>query len=294
MTDRIHFIPVGFDFHRLIYPISKGDLPADRVVLIDTDTEDVDSRAGDLAGNMVQRLEESFELIDVDVDHEQIEYEQLYSYENLYPLAYDYLWTELQKGNEVYVNISSMPRTVAFAFATAADSIIAEKDPKYRDQVHTYYAAPDEYLVLDMIEAIDNQIEFLEKLEDIRMPERLHELKEIREKIDRVGVTEGVREIDDGDMYVEFPASPARELQDFEESILEFLYREGAMESTSQLAEQLAADLGEEYNDSFRSRVQYNASNLDERGYVDRDEKGNRHETSLSTMGMMWVKTHRD
>jgi hypothetical protein len=294
MTDRIHFIPVGFDFHRLIYPISKGDLPADRVVLIDTDTEDVDSRAGDLAGNMVQRLEESFELIDVDVDHEQIEYEQLYSYENLYPRAYDYLWTELQKGNEVYVNISSMPRTVAFAFATAADSIIAEKDPKYRDHVHTYYAAPDEYLVLDMIEAIDNQIEFLEKLEDIRMPERLHELKEIREKIDRVGVTEGVREIDDGDMYVEFPASPGRELQDFEESILEFLYREGAMESTSQLAEQLAADLGEEYNDSFRSRVQYNASNLDERGYVDRDEKGNRHETSLSTMGMMWVKTHRD
>lgn len=294
MTDRIHFIPVGFDFHRLIYPISKGDLPADRVVLIDTDTEDVDSRAGDLAGNMVQRLEESFELIDVDVDHEQIEYEQLYSYENLYPRAYDYLWTELQKGNEVYVNISSMPRTVAFAFATAADSIIAEKDPKYRDQVHTYYAAPDEYLILDMIEAIDNQIEFLEKLEDIRMPERLHELKEIRKKIDRVGVTEGVREIDDGDMYVEFPASPGRELQDFEESILEFLYREGAMESTSQLAEQLAADLGEEYNDSFRSRVQYNASNLDERGYVDRDEKGNRHETSLSTMGMMWVKTHRD
>lgn len=294
MTDRIHFIPVGFDFHRLIYPISKGNLPADRVVLIDTDTEDLDSRAGDLAGNMVQRLEESFELIDVDVDHEQIEYEQLYSYENLYPRAYDYLWTELQNGNEVYVNISSMPRTVAFAFATAADSIIAEKDPKYRDQVHTYYAAPDEYLVLDMIEAIDNQIEFLEKLEDIRMPERLHELKEIREKIDRVGVTEGVREIDDGDMYVEFPASPGRELQQFEESILEFLYREGAMESTSQLAEQLAADLGEEYNDSFRSRVQYNASNLDERGYVDREEKGNRHETSLSTMGMMWVKTHRD
>lgn len=294
MTDRIHFIPVGFDFHRLIYPISKGNLPADRVVLIDTDTEDVDSRAGDLAGNMVQRLEESFELIDVVVDHEQIEYEQLYSYENLYPRAYDYLWTELQNGNEVYVNISSMPRTVAFAFATAADSIIAEKDPKYRDQVHTYYAAPDEYLVLDMIEAIGNQIEFLEKLEDIRMPERLHELKEIREKIDRVGVTEGVREIDDGDMYVEFPASPGRELQQFEESILEFLYREGAMESTSQLAEQLAADLGEEYNDSFRSRVQYNASNLDERGYVDREEKGNRHETSLSTMGMMWVKTHRD
>ena len=294
MTDRVHFIPVGFDFHRLIYPISKGDLEADRVTLIDTDTEDVDSPAGELAENMVQRLSESFELIDVAVRHEQIDYDQLYNYEELYPLAYDYLWTELQAGNEVYVNISSMPRTVAFAFATAADSIIAEQDDEYRDRVHTYYAAPDDYLVLDMIKAIDNQIEFLEKLEDIRVPERLHELRDVREKIDRVGVTEGVREIDDGQMYVEFPASPGRELQEFEVVILEFLYREGAMTSTSQLAEQLAADLEVEYNDSFRSRVQYNVSKLDERGYVERVEKGNRHETSLSTMGMMWVKTHRD
>ena len=294
MTDQVHLIPVGFDFHRLIYPISKGDFEADRVVLIDTNTEDVDSPAGELAGKMKRRLSESFELIDVAVQHEQVEYDQLYSYEELYPLAYDYIWTELRDGNEVYVNISSMPRTVAFAFATAADSLIVQKDDKYRDQVHTYYVAPENYLVLDMLEALDNQIEFLEKLEDIRMPERLHELREIREKIDRVGVTEGVREIDDGQMYVEFPASSGRELQPFEKNILEFLYREGAMASTSQLAEQLAADLGEEYNDSFRSRVQYNVSNLDDRGYVDRVEKGNRLETSLSTMGMMWVKTHRD
>ncbi|QIB75329.1 MarR family transcriptional regulator [Halogeometricum borinquense] len=294
MTDRVHFIPVGFDFHRLIYPISKGDLEADRVVLLDADADDVDSAASELSGKMVQRLSESFELIDVDVRHNQIEYDELYNYEELYPLAYDHIWTELQAGNEVYVNISSMPRTVAFAFATAADSIIAEKDAEYRNRVHTYYVAPDDYLVLDMLEAIDNQIEFLQTLEDIRMPERLHELRDIRSKVDRVGVTEGVRELEDGKMYVEFPASPGRELQDFEKSILEFLYREGAMESTSQLAEQLAADIGEEYNDSFRSRVQYNASNLDERGYIDRVEKGNRHETSLSTMGMMWVKTHRD
>jgi hypothetical protein len=292
MTDRVHFIPVGFDFHRLIYPISKGDLEADRVVLIDNDANGVDSPAGDLAGKMKRRLSESFELIDVSVQHEQVEYDQLYSYEKLYPLAYDYIWTELQDGNEVYVNISSMPRTVAFAFATAADSLIAEKDHKYRNQMHTYYVAPDNYLVLDLIEALDNQIEFLEKLEDIRMPERLHELRGIREKINRIGVTEGVREIDDGQMYVEFPASPGRELQLFEKEIIEFLYREGAMASASQLAKQLATDLGEEYNDSFRSRVQYNVSNLDDYGYLDRVEKGNRHETSLSTMGMMWVKTH--
>jgi hypothetical protein len=294
MTERVHFIPVGFDFHRLIYPISKGDLEADRVILFDTDTKGEDSREAELAGNMVRRLAESFELIDVDVRREKVAYEELYSYEELYPDAHDYLWGELQQGNEVYVNISSMPRTVAFAFATAADSLIAEKDAKYRERIHTYYAAPNEYLVLDLIEEIDEQIHFLEQLEDLRASDRLHNLRDFREKINRVGVTEGVRELDDGKIYTEFPASPGRELQPFEQDILVFLYRQGAMSSTSQLAEELAKYVGEEYDDSFRSRVQYNASNLDERGYVDRDEKGNRHETSLSTMGLMWVKTHRE
>lgn len=292
MTEQVHFIPVGFDFHRLIYPISKGKLAADRVILFDTDTEDADSLAGDLAGNMVRRLSEAFELVDVTVEEEQIALEELYSYEELYPEAYEYLWTELEAGNEVFVNISSMPRTVAFAFATAANSIITERSKEIRDQVHTYYVAPENYLVIDMIEVIDNQIDFLEKLEDIRVPERLHELREVKDKIDRFGVTAGVRELDDGSMFVEFPASPSREIQPFEQYILKFLFQKGAMDSTSQLAEQLAEYLGEEFNDSFRSRVQYNVSNLDDQGYVDRQEAGNRHETSLSTMGMMWVKTH--
>ncbi|MWG35393.1 HFX_2341 family transcriptional regulator domain-containing protein [Halomarina oriensis] len=293
MTERIHFIPVGFDFHRLIYPISKGDLEADRVILLDTQPKEDESAAGELTGNMVDRLKESFELIDVDVEHREVDYEDLYSYEELYPLAYDYLLTELRDGNEVYANISSMPRTVAFAFATAADSIIAEKDEDYREQVHTYYVAPDQYLIHDLIEAIENQIELLSTIEGFDAFERLHELRELKEKVDRIGVTEGVKTLDNGKMYVEFPSSPEGELQEFEGTILDFLYRNGAMNSTSQLAEQLAADLGQEYDDSFRSRVQYNASKLQDRGYLDRVERGNRHETSLSTMGTMWVKTHR-
>jgi predicted transcriptional regulator len=48
----------------------------------------------------------------------------------------------------------------------------------------------------------------------------------------------------------------------------------------------------EEYDESFRSRVQYNVSKLDEKGYVDREKVGNRLKTQLSTMGRMWVKTH--
>jgi repressor of nif and glnA expression len=93
-------------------------------------------------------------------------------------------------------------------------------------------------------------------------------------------------------MYVEFPSSPGSDVEDFEETILNFLFRQDPIASTSALAEQLAEEEGEEYNESFRSRVQYNVSKLDEKGYVDRNKEGNRLETQLSTMGRMWVKTH--
>ena len=43
MTERVHIIPVGFDFERLIYPISQGQMEADRVVLITPSPEFVAS-----------------------------------------------------------------------------------------------------------------------------------------------------------------------------------------------------------------------------------------------------------
>jgi len=52
MSDRVHFIPVGFDFDRLIRPISKGEMEADRVVLLTHEGEpddDPTDRAAQLA-----------------------------------------------------------------------------------------------------------------------------------------------------------------------------------------------------------------------------------------------------
>jgi len=299
MTERVHFIPVGFDFDRLIYPISKGELGADRVVLIthegDPDDEATD-RAADLANNMTTRLENSFELIDVEVEREPIDIEELYQYETLYPVAHEYILDELEAGNEVFVNISSMPRTTAFAFATAADSIIAEYQSEVegiRDMLHTYYVAPDKYLVLEMIDALEDAKNLFEEMsEDIRVHPQYTNIRDLLNKIDENGVTEGARDLD-GQMYVEFPSSPSSDVEEFEETILNFLFRKDSIASTSALAEQLAEEEGEKYDESFRSRVQYNVSKLDEKGYVDREKVGNRLETQLSTMGRMWVETHR-
>jgi hypothetical protein len=300
MTERVHFIPVGFDFDRLIYPISKGQMDADRVVLIthegDPD-DDATDRAAELASNMTNRLENSFELIDVEVEREPIDIEELYEYETLYPMAHEYILDELEAGNEVFVNISSMPRTTAFAFATAANSIIAEYQSEVegiRDMLHTYYVAPDKYLVLEMIDALEDAKDLFEEMsEDIRVHPQYTNIQDLLNKIDENGVTKGARDLD-GQMYVEFPSSPGSDVEAFEETILNFLFEKDPISSTSALAEQLAEEEGEEYDESFRSRVQYNVSKLDEKGYVNREKEGNRLETQLSTMGRMWVETHWD
>ncbi|RJT03845.1 DUF6293 family protein [Halococcus sp. IIIV-5B] len=296
MTERVHFIPVGFDFERLIFPISKGQMEADRVVLI-TNAGDLDeelNEAAKLAGNMTQRLEESFELIDVEVEQKPIETDKMFEYETLYPMAYEYILDELERGNEVFVNISSMPRTVAFAFATAADSIITEYQEEIeeiRDSLHTYYVSPENYLVQEMMEVLEDTSEFLKQYEDLRAHNIISDIQQLLDRINKRGVTEGARSLN-GQMYVEFPSSPRSSVDDFERTILDFLFEGDTVASTSALAEELAQVLNEEYNESFRSRVQYNVSKLDEKGYVDREWVGNRLETELSTMGRMWVKTH--
>jgi hypothetical protein len=298
MAERVHFIPVGFDFDRLIYPISKGQMEADRVILIthdgNADDEPTD-RAAELAANMTNRLQTSFELIDIDVERESISIEDLYEYETLYPIAHDHILDELQAGNEVFVNISSMPRTTAFAFATAADSIIAEYQSEVegiRDMLHTYYVAPEEYLVLEMIDALEDARDLFEDLiEDIRVPSQYENICELLEKIEDNGVTKGARELN-CQLYTEFPSSPGSNIEEFEETILNFLAGRDPIQSTSVLAEKLAKAEGIDYDESFRSRVQYNVSKLEEKGYVGRNKVGNRLETKLSTMGRMWVKTH--
>jgi hypothetical protein len=294
MNERVHFLPVGFDFDRLILPISKGQMEADRVVLVTHDIGDEPTRAAELASRLTDQLESSFDLLDVEVERKELEVEELYEYEVLYPEAHDYILNEIVDGNEVYVNISSMPRTTAFAFATAADSIIAEYQKEVdeiRDKVHTYYVSPQNYLVLDMIEALKDAKELMKGMEDLDVYPQYQNICEILDKVEDGGVTEGTREMD-GQMYVEFPSSPGSDVDEFEKRILKFLKGKDPISSTSALAEQFAEQEGEEYGESFRSRIQYNVSKLDEKGYVDREKDGNRFETELSTMGRMWVETH--
>lgn len=300
MDNQVHFIPVGFDFDRLIHPIAKGGLDADRVVLVTHDEGDdfgEQEQAAALAGGIVRRLKDSFDLIDVTVEQIDLEHDEMYAFEELYPLAHRYLLKELRKENEVFVNISSMPRPVAFAFATAADSLITENPedmPDIRQRLHTYYVRPEQYVVHELVEALEDEVDYLKQLADANASKRRSKLQALIDKVEEGGVTEGTLSPQDSDkMYVEFPASPGAQIEDTEKQILRFLGdRDEPMRSISDLAEELAAEQGIDYDDSFRSKIQYNVTRLEEKGYVDREDAGNRKQTTLSTMGRMWIETH--
>jgi len=293
MGQDVHIIPVGFDFERLSQPISKGNLDADRVRLLAGVGDESNGEVQALVDRMLEQLLFTFDrMLGMKVEHEDIS--DIYGFDDIYVKAYKMISEEVGKGNRVWINISSMPRTVGFAFATAANSIIVE-DPDLRDDIHTYYVPPEDYLVVNMIQELRETRETLEEAveEDDSGPlsDQLESIEGLIDDIDSSGVTKGARKMN-GELHVEFPAVASGELREFEEEIIQFLQEKGSMQSTSALARKLAAVMGEETDDAFRSKVQYNATRLEKKGYINRIEGENSYETRLSTMGTLWARTH--
>jgi hypothetical protein len=292
MTKQVHIIPVGFDYERLFQPISQGKLEADQVYLLHSSREESDEEARRLAENMLGKLEETFDTV-LGIDVESRTVEGIFDFEDLYPYAYDMIEKQVEQGNEVWVNISSMPRTVAFAFAIAANSLLVEHND-YRNQIHTYYVSPKDYLVTEMIEQLRKEEKFLNQHQDRsdKFEERYNEISDIINQIDSSGVTQGAKEMNDG-LHIEFPTVPSSDLHNFEKTLLHFLNEIESAESISSLAKKLA-DKSEQNidQDSFKSKVQYNINQLVEKGFVKIQEQKNRHQPTLDTVGELWVNTH--
>lgn len=295
LAEHVHIIPVGFDYERLFQPITQGNLEADRIYLLDSPHGDANEEVRRLAENMLEKLEETFDRI-LGKPVERCTVEDIFEFEKVYPEAHELIKNEVDQGSKVWINISSMPRTVAFAFATAANSLVVE-NPEIRDKVHTYYVSPDEYLVIRMIKQLRKERDFLENLAENnnadQVEERLEDVNDLVSEIDNSGVTKGASRMN-GKLHVEFPVIPPSDLHNFEKEILRFLYAEGKTESTSELARKLADEVNEESTDSFKSKVQYNVKQLEKKGFIQRTEVKNKYETELATMGDLWVETHQE
>ncbi|PSQ24750.1 aspartate kinase, partial [Halobacteriales archaeon QS_9_67_17] len=241
------------------------------------------------------KLEQDFENL-LGAETERYGVEDVYDYDAAFAQAFDLINAELDAGNEVWVNVSSMPRVVSFAFATAAHSIAVER-AEDRDRVHTYYTAPEKYLETELAEELragaDLLADLLDDVDDERVRERLEAARDLLAEFDERGTTIGAKEFD-GSHIVELPVASFSNVKPFEELILFTLGEHGEFGSVSDLAETLARELGEEYTDSFRSKVIYNVDRLGPggKGYVEQEEQGKSYRTRLSRIGELWVHSH--
>ncbi|WP_435333788.1 HFX_2341 family transcriptional regulator [Haloarchaeobius sp. TZWWS8] len=289
-----HVVPVGFDYDRLIAPLVRDQFDVDRVVLLEGA---VGSEANvEYSQNLSKKLEKDFQNL-LGAETERLVIADVYDYDAAFEQAYDLINDELDAGNEVWVNIAAMPRTVSFAFATAAHSLMVERQED-RDKIHTYYTAPEKYLETELAEELRQQRDLLSELlddgvDDDRVRERLDTATDLLSEFDERGTTIGAKEIGGGHI-VELPVASFSNVKPFEELILYKLGEEGVFESVSELAEALATELNEEYTDSFRSKVIYNVDRLGPggKGYIEQEEHGKSYRTRLSRIGELWVRAH--
>jgi hypothetical protein len=292
-----HIVPVGFDYDRLIAPLVREQLSVDRVVLLGgaVGTEE----NVEYSQRLAEKLETDFRNL-LGADTERVPVADVYDYDAAFAQAYDLINEELDADDgEVWVNISSMPRTVSFAFATAAHSIMVERQED-RDRIHTYYTAPEKYLETELAEELREEIALLEDLQDgeveaERIADRLASATSLLEEFDERGTTIGAKRIGNSHV-VELPVASFSNVKPFEELILFTLGEHGEFASVSELAETLASELSEEYTDSFRSKVIYNVDRLGPggKGYIEQEEEGKSYRTRLSRIGELWVRAHAD
>ena len=298
-----HIVPVGFDYDRMIAPLIRDQFDVDRVILLEGT---VGSEANvEYSRSLARKLEQDFQNL-LDTETERVAVDDVYDYDAAFEQAYDRITAELDADHDVWVNVSSMPRPVSFAFATAAHSVSLEREDD-RDRIHTYYTAPEKYLetelaeelraghdlLADLLAGVDDDATTVAGVDAGRIRERLETASDLLTEFDERGTTIGAKEID-GTHLIELPVASISNVKPFEAVILHKLEEDGEFESVSELAKALAADLTEEYTDSFRSKVIYTVDRLGPggKGYVEREPHGNSYRTRLSRTGELWVRTH--
>jgi len=291
-----HIVPVGFDYDRIIAPLVRDQLDVDHVILLEGA---VGSEANvEYSRNLAEKLEGDFRNL-LGATTECARLSSVYDYDAAFEQAFDLINDELDDGGEVWVNVSSMPRPVSFAFATAAHSIMVERWED-RERIHTYYTAPEKYLETELAEELRAGIDLLAEVREDgtdahgeSIDEWLSEATTLIDEFDERGTTIGAKTFD-GSHVIELPVASFSNVKPFEELILFTLGEHGEFDSVSALAKALAGELGEEYTDSFRSKVIYNVDRLGPggKGYVEQESVGKSYRTRLSRTGELWVRAH--
>lgn len=319
--NEVHLVPVGFDRDRLVAPLAdSGGFDPDRIILLtgrSTTSSEGDHR---LAEEMLDRVEEDLRFR-LDVDYETRELSDLHDFKRVYSAAIKVISDVLEEHPEadIWVNISSAPRPTSFGFANVMHTMVSSR-PELRQQLHLYYARPNTYLATEMREHLGDAVDSISgTIEDItaatdrgeiligeegrdRLDHRvddlieLHrELKEIRDRVNRSGITAGISEIE-GRKYIELPlaafpklgggAQSEDGLRKIEEDVLSALINEGPADSVKELTERLFEDSDQ----SNQSKVRYNVNLLEQKGFIELDSGGRSTRSEVNLLGEVWME----
>jgi len=253
-----HIVPVGFDYDRMIAPLIRDQFDVDRVILLEGT---VGSEANvEYSRNIARKLEQDFRnLLGAETVRERLD--DVYDYDAAFERAYDLINAELDRDErnepgdgdaadkrEVWVNLCSMPRPVSFAFATAAHSIMVERQDD-RDRIHTYYTAPEKYLETELAEELRATRDLLRDLvegenegaddaiagagvDPDRVADRLASTTDLLAEFDERGTTIGAKRIGDSHV-IELPVASFQNVKPFEELVLFTLGEHGEFASVS-------------------------------------------------------------
>jgi len=210
--------------------------------------------------HLAEKLEKDYRNL-LGAETERVVVEDVYDYDAAFEQAFALINAELDRADDaaVWVNISAMPRTVSFAFATAAHSIMVEREED-RQRIHTYYTVPEKYLETELAEELRASSATSSTTSSMpsttmtwlqRVDERHGAAEDLPRSSTSAGRPSAPKEVG-GSHVVELPVALFSSVKPFEEVILFTLGEHGEFESVSELAHELASELGEEYTDSFR------------------------------------------
>lgn len=300
MSANVHVVPVGFDRDRLVAPLAKGGVRVDEIYLLHGQGDASEQRNADFSARMLEFVRRDIEMtipaLSPDAIHVDV-IPDVHRYDAAYEFAVDLFLRHLKKGDDLFVNISSMPRTVSFAFAAAANNLLLE-DERRRGRIKVYYTAPEEYLMLRMLEILHQQSRFLNRLDETSVPaELVEDLEQVLKATDHIvdtvrqfGWTKGAKTVN-GSYMCEIPFTSGTSLRDFEKRLILALGERDEVNSVTELATFLS-DIEPGDFAALKSKVVYNIRNLVDKGFVEIETAGRSHRPRLTHAGRLWYKMH--
>ncbi len=327
-----HVVPVGFDYDRVIAPLVRDQLGVDRVILLEGAVGS--EANVQYSRNLTGKLETDFQnLLGATTERVTVEdvYDYDAAFEQAYDLINAELDDGAEVW--VNVSAMPRPVSFAFATAAHSITLERQADrdrihtyytapEKYLETELAEELRDSSDLLAELRDYLDDRAAGVAAVDDggsrddtrhdsqgenarhasnhrdiddlrERLDAHLEDARDLLAEFDERGTTIGAMEID-GSHIVELPVASFSNVKPFEEVILFELGEHGEFESVSELAQALADELGEEYTDSFRSKVIYNVDRLGPggKGYIEQESHGKSYRTRLSRIGELWVRAH--